>query len=418
MSFRWCECGSVDLLDPGIGRVPGGGEVRPDADDGEHAPAGGHEALAVGVGPARRPGVQDVDTGQRLRVLDARDRVARADGPGVAAGRDHHGHRGGVEPLQRRQRTEGAGGRRVQDARERGAQPRQHDLGLGVAEAGVELHDAQPLARHGQTHVEHARERRAATGHLCDRRPGHAVHDLLDEVLRRPRQRRVRAHAAGVRSLVAVAHPLEVLRGDERHGVDAVGQDEQRDLRAVQVVLDDDPAAGLRQAVGGVRERLVAVVGDDDALARGETVVLDDVRRAERVQAGCGLLQGRRDARLGGRDARGGHDLLGERLGTLELSCRGRRSEDGDAGGAHRVGDAGHERGLGPDDDEVRAQPTRELRDRSPVELVDRVQPREQADAGVAGCCVQLGHRGVEGERADERVLTGTGADDEDLHGG
>ena len=55
--------------------------------------------------------------------------------------------------------------------------------------------------------------------------------------------------------------------------------------------------------------------------------------------------------------------------------------------------------------------------DRGAVQLVDRVQLREQADARVARGRVQLGHRGVEGERAHEGVLTGAGADDEDLHG-
>ncbi len=41
---------------------------------------------------------------------------------------------------------------------------------------------------------------------------------------------------------------------------------------------------------GSVRQRLVAVIGDDDALAGGQAVVLDDVRRAERVESCGGLL--------------------------------------------------------------------------------------------------------------------------------
>ena len=77
---------------------------------------------------------------------------------------------------------------------------------------------------------------------------------------------------------------LKSCAGTSGHHVDAVGQDEQRDLGAVEVLLDDDPAAGLGQARGRVRERLVAVVGDDDALARGEPVVLDHVGGAERVE--------------------------------------------------------------------------------------------------------------------------------------
>ena len=167
---------------------------------------------------------------------------------------------------------------------------------------------------------------------------------------------RVRAHAAGVGALVAVVRALEVLRGDQRHDVDAVGQDEQRDLGAVEVVLDDDAAVGLGQARLRVGQRLGAVVGHDDALARGEPVVLDHVGGAERVETRGGLLDRRRHPRLGGGHARGGHDLLGERLGALEPGARGGRAEDGDPDGPHGVRDARDQRRLGPDDDEVRVE--------------------------------------------------------------
>ena len=66
-------------------------------------------------------------------------------------------------------------------------------------------------------------------------------------------------------------------------------------LGAVEVLLDDDPAAGLGQAGGGVGPGLVEVVGDDDALAGGEAVVLDDVGRAEVVEAVLDLLGRRAD---------------------------------------------------------------------------------------------------------------------------
>ena len=80
----------------------------------------------------------------------------------------------------------------------------------------------------------------------------------------------------------------------------AVGEREQRDLRAVEELLDDAPGA----QPGGVRERRgLAVGGDHDALAGGEPVVLDDVRRAERVE-GVGRLLGRRRTRGPSRSAR------------------------------------------------------------------------------------------------------------------
>ena len=50
---------------------------------------------------------------------------------------------------------------------------------------------------------------------------------------------RVGAHAAGVRASVAVEDPLVVLGGRERHGGLAVAQRQQRQLLALQVLLDD-----------------------------------------------------------------------------------------------------------------------------------------------------------------------------------
>ena len=73
---------------------------------------------------------------------------------------------------------------------------------------------------------------------------------LVDQRDRRPWQRRVGAHAAGVRALVVVRHALEVLRREQRDDGGAVGDGEQRNLGAVEVFLDDDAGAG-----GRVRER-------------------------------------------------------------------------------------------------------------------------------------------------------------------
>ena len=62
---------------------------------------------------------------------------------------------------------------------------------------------------------------------------------------------------------------------------------EDRDLRAVEELLDHDPAAR-----GGMGDRRVTVVGHHDALAGGQAVVLHDVRRAEGVERGLGLVAG------------------------------------------------------------------------------------------------------------------------------
>ena len=64
----------------------------------------------------------------------------------------------------------------------------------------------------------------------------------------------------------------------ERGDGGAVAEAEQRDLRALEELLDDDPAAALVEAGARVRERGIAVVRHHDALAGREPVVLDDMR--------------------------------------------------------------------------------------------------------------------------------------------
>ena len=79
---------------------------------------------------------------------------------------------------------------------------------------------------------------------------------------------------------VAVAEPLEVLRRQHRqHAV------------SPSVIANSDTSGPSRYSsittrshAARVRERGLAVVGDDDALAGGEAVVLHDVRRTERVE--------------------------------------------------------------------------------------------------------------------------------------
>ena len=176
-----------------------------------------------------------------------------------------------------------------------------------------------------------------------------AVH-LVDEVGRRPRQRAVGAHPAGVRSGVAVAHPLEVLSRLQRHDGAAVGDREQRHLGAGEVLLDDDAAARRR-----VRPGLVAVLRHHDALAGREAVVLHDVRRADLVEGGVRSLRRVADEGPRRRDARSGHDVLGERLRPLEPGSGGAGPEAVDPAGPDGVGRTGDQGRLGTDDDQVGA---------------------------------------------------------------
>ena len=80
------------------------------------------------------------------------------------------------------------------------------------------------------------------------------------------------------------------------------------------------------------------------------------------------------------------------------------------------VDEPGHQRRLGPDDDEVDARLRRGGRERDGSPTSASSSSRLRADAGVAGRADELGLLGRAGERAHERVLAPTGADDEDLH--
>ena len=59
--------------------------------------------------------------------------------------------------------------------------------------------------------------------------------------------RRERAHAAGVGPAVVVEDPLVILRGHERHGMLAVGDDEERDFGPVEPLLEHDACARIAE---------------------------------------------------------------------------------------------------------------------------------------------------------------------------
>ena len=118
---------------------------------------------------------------------------------------------------------------------------------------------------------------------------------------------------------------------------------------------------------------------------------------------------------VGGRHAGGDHHLLAERLGALELRGRRAGAEAGDSGRGQAVGETGHERRLGPGDDELEASCSRAAAT-SAVDVVsgDRQRRHLGRDAGVAGRAQQPRALRRARQGVDERVLTGAPADDED----
>ena len=335
--------------------------------------------------------------------VSARDRVALARRLRVAMGCDDDADGSTAAPLQRGVAGEPPGGGRQQHFAERGLEAGEQRLGLRVAETCVELHDTEPPGRECESGVDEADEGGAAATEFVDGGLDHAVHHVGDEAGRCPRQGGVGAHAAGIGAGVAVPDPLEVLRWLERQHAGAVTEREKADLRPVQVVLDDHaPAAG------SVPDGGVPVVGDDDALACGQPVVLHDVGGAELVQRSHHLAHVEAEPGVGSRDAGRLHDLLGEGLAALQLRRGCARTEDRDTAGTDGVRHACHQRRLGPDDDEIGCECRGEVGDSFAVHGVDGMVGADHCRAGIAGSDVDIG---VAAEGPGERVLPSARSD-------
>ena len=260
-------------------------------------------------------------------------------------------------------------------------------------------------------------ERRAAVAQLVDDRLVDRAHVLVDLRPIDAGHGRVGAHAAGVRAAVTVEDALVVLRGGHRHGGLAVAQRQQRELLALERLLDHHAAlaeAPLHEEVLERLARLLLVGRDDDALARGQAVELQHDRVAlDRAHA---LVDGVHRQPRGGRDAGSLHDLLGERLGALQARDLAGRPEGGDPARCERVDEPRDERRLGPDDDEVDGLALGRVGHRGDV--LDRRldEPRVARDARVAGSAQDLGRLRRAPQRAHDRVLAPPGTDDENLH--
>ena len=168
--------GQGDEVDPGVGTLARLGEGRAPTDDREHAPTARDDVVAVGPG-AR---VEDVDALERIGVGKPADHATGDGRLGVALGCDDDAHGRVVTPLQRCEVGERPGRRSVQQGRQRRVEACEHHLGLGIAEARVELHDAHALGGECEPGVEQSREGRTAAAHLIDRGLKHCAHRLVD----------------------------------------------------------------------------------------------------------------------------------------------------------------------------------------------------------------------------------------------
>lgn len=155
-----------------------------------------------------------------------------------------------------------------------------------------------------------------------------------------------------------------VLCRQQRDDGFAVDQAEQGDLRAVEERFEQDWVS-CRVNLVHVLLGSSAIIGDHNTLAASKSIILDHEVRAEAVECCLDLGIGRarrellRTRRL---HASCIHDVLGKSLGTLDLSCGLVGAKHGDAVGTQLVGNAGHKRHLGADDDELGVNLLRQLK--------------------------------------------------------
>ena len=228
-----------------------------------------------------------------------------------------------------------------------------------------------------------------------------------------PRQRAVRAHAAGVGARVAVAHALEVLRGQQRDHGCSIADAEDAGLRTVEVLLDEHGPA-LGQAGLTVQQRLRPFLCHHHALARGQTIVLDHVRRPERIEFAHEVGGIGHGAGVRGRDAGAAHDLLREVLAAFEAGSRRRRAEGEDPGSAAGVHRTGHQWRFRTDDHQVVTGC--QGCDRSRIVDVHRLGAHDLCDPGVARSRDDLTDLRIGEQGHDEGVLPGSGADHQYAH--
>ena len=303
--------------------------------------------------------------------------------------REHDGHGRAGGPLELLALGQPALRGVEQQFAQRGFEHRQDGLGLGIAEARVELDDLDAALGHGETAVEHPHEGGAAASQFVDHGAGHAAHDLVREPLGQPLERRVGAHATRVGALVTVANALEVLGRLQWDHVLAVAEHEQGHFRAVQELLDDHGTARV-QAFARVGLGTVPVRRDHHALARGQPVVLNHVGRTETLEGRPHVREIRRGHRSRGGDTCRRHDLLGERLGALDPRGLCGRTEHGDARTGEGVCDTGDERCLRSHDHEVRVQLPSQRDHGLRVLRVEGMYRDVLGDPLVTGCAVHL----------------------------
>ena len=161
-------------------------------------------------------GVEDLHVRHRRRAVEAADFAAALRRSGIAARRHHHGdrarHRSSADRSSASSPSYAACSAGSRSDINRGSSA----WHSGSPNRTLNSISFAPLGGQHQPGIQHAAERRAAPRHLGERRTDDAVHRGVLQRRGERRRRRVGAHAAGVRTGLALADALVVLRGAER----------------------------------------------------------------------------------------------------------------------------------------------------------------------------------------------------------
>jgi beta-fructofuranosidase len=392
----------LNLLDRLVRPVASCLDILAEPDDRKHPPPGADQvALLIerGAGMNHRAAVS------RCR-LETSDHLTRCWRTRVTRSGEDDGHCRTTVPVQLGMRSKITGCRGVQHTSEGRCQAGQQRLGLGIAEPCVELDHPNTANSQRQAGVQQSAERCAATRHLIHSWLQHFLGDLFDKIIRRPRQRGVRAHPAGVGSGIAIPDALEVLRGLQGAYGAAIGYREQTHLRPIEKLLDHHPTAAHGMINSGP-----PVVGDDHALTCRQPIVLYHVRRPEHVQRLINFVARHALQGTSRWHTRCSHGLLGEGLAALQLR-RGRgRAETVDPVRAYHIGHARHQRRLGPDDNEIDSQRHCQVRHGLAVKRIEVMIRAECSSPGVARRSMQLDDIWVATQGQSERMFASPRAD-------
>ncbi len=290
------------------------------------------------------------------RFRNMRDRRVLVVCAGVTLGSQDDGQCSLVAPF-RVNPVQCASGRGVEDGQQITFQAHHQHLAFWIAEAHVVFNEFRALGGNHQSSKEHAGEGITIFRHARDRRLDDFFHGALHHGRGHYGGGRIGTHAARIRTGITITDALVILRGCERQRGLAVGKAEEARFLAIEEGLHHHFGAGRAEsaveAVVNRGKRFRFRHGHGHALAGGKPVGLDDDGRTLCADVVLGRLCGFETLVSAGRNIVARAEILRETLGTLQLRCRFRWPESGDAGGTQVIRQTGDQRRFRADDDEV-----------------------------------------------------------------